>query len=67
MTPELKILGMVVIFIIGGIATHFFHTWNRARLRHLDDMDHLITDFIFRGFGTLILFAFVADYMGWTS
>ena len=36
MTPELKILGLIVIFIMGGIATHFFHTWNRTRLGQLN-------------------------------
>jgi len=67
MTHELKTLGLIVIFILGGIARHFFHTWNRTRLGHLHEMDNLITDFILGGFGTLILFAFFADYMGWTS
>jgi hypothetical protein len=62
MTPELKMLGLVVLFIVGGIATHFFHTWNRIRLNHLQVTDHMMTDFILGGFGTLIIFSLVVDY-----
>lgn len=62
MTPELKVLGLVVLFIVGGIATSIFHAWNRDRLNHWESEDSFIMDFIFGGFGTLIIFILVVDY-----
>ena len=62
MTPELKMLGLVVLFIVGGIATATFHAWNRGRLNHWESADSHIMDFIFGGFGTLIIFTLVVDY-----
>ena len=62
MTDELKILGAVVLFIVGGFAAHLFHVWNRDRLNHMHDESHFLSDILLGGVGTLIIFMGIFVY-----
>ena len=49
------ILGLIVLSILGGLAAHFFHIWNRERLGHGHNEIHFMADMLWGGMITFLI------------